>query len=60
MIPCQYAQKEKKKTCWKINYSPRGFREDTAPKQLTNHNVRNLSLVQSGGLGERQDLPYSN
>ena len=39
------------------------IREDTAPKQLTNHNVRNLSLVKteslSGGLCGRQDSPYS-
>ena len=39
--------KRKKKTCWKIHYSPCGFREDTAPKQLTNHNARNLSLVET-------------
>ena len=55
-------RKKKKKTCWKIHYSPCGFREDTAPKQLTNHNARNLSLVEteslSGGLCGRQDLPY--
>ena len=50
------------KMCRKIHYSPCGFREDTAPKQLTNHNARNLSLVEteslSGGLCGRQDLPY--
>ena len=25
-----------------IYYSPRGFQEDTAPKQLTSHNARSL------------------
>ena len=35
---------KRKKTCWKIHYSPCSFREDTAPKQLTNHNACNLSL----------------
>ena len=54
--------RKKKKKCIKICYSPCGFREDTAQKQLTNHNARNLSLVEteslSGGLCGRQDLPY--
>ena len=47
-----------------MTVSPCGFREDTAPKQLTNHNTRNLSLVEtgclSGGLCGRQDLPHGH
>ena len=55
-------RKKKKKNVLKNTFSPCGFREDTAPKQLTNHNARNLSLVEteslSGGLCGRQALPY--
>ena len=58
MVPCQYASKEK--NVLKNTLLPCGFREDTAPKQLTNHNARNLSLVEtdslSGGLCGHQDL----
>ena len=53
---------KRKKNLLKIHYSPCGFKEHTAPKQLTNHNARNLSLVEteslSGGLCGRQALPY--
>ena len=55
-------RKKKKKRVEKYITPPCGFREDTAPKQLTNHNARNLSLVEteslSGGLCGRQALPY--
>ena len=55
---------KRKKKCWKIYYSPCGFREDIAPKELTNHNARHLSQVEtgrlSGGLCGRQGLPYSH
>ena len=55
--------RKKKKKVLKNTLPPvRFFREDTAPKQLTNHNARNLSLVEteslSGGLCGRQALPY--
>ena len=50
MITWQYAQKQKK--CWKIYYSSQGFRENAAPKQLTNHNARNHGPA---GLWGRQD-----
>ena len=56
--------RKKKKNVLKNTLLPVRFqrREDTAPKQLTNHNARNLSLVEteslSGGLCGRQALPY--
>ena len=37
-------RRKEKKTYWKIHSSLCGFREDTAAKQLTNHNARNLTL----------------
>ena len=47
---------------WKIYYTPRIFREDTAPKQLTNHNARNHESAGTEclelGLCMRQDLTY--
>ena len=47
---------------WKIYYTPRIFREDTAPKQLTNHNARNHESAGTEclelDLCMRQDLTY--
>ena len=55
-------RKKKKKRIEKY-ITPRAVSEKTPPpKQLTNHNARNLSLVEteslSGGLCGRQALPY--
>ena len=59
-------KKEKKlvEKYFTLRYSPCGFRKDTAPKKLTNHNARNhgpaASQCLSGGLCGRQGLPYSH
>ena len=45
MILCQYAQKDN--NCEKIDHSPCGISEGTAPKQLTNHNGRNRRPMQT-------------